>query len=44
MCHQHWPEIGSEGLGQADTEENTDSYRLWWNTCTGIQNRRVHLW
>jgi len=27
-CHQHWPEIGSEGLGQVDTEQNTDFLQI----------------
>ena len=24
MCHHHWPEIGFEGSGQVDIEQNTD--------------------
>jgi len=28
VCHQHWPEIGSEGLGQVDTEQNTDFLQI----------------
>ena len=28
MCHQHWPEIGSEGFGQVDTEQNTDFLQI----------------
>ena len=41
MCHQHWPEIGSEGLGQVDTEQNTDFLQivmkhLHWDTIQEI--------
>ena len=28
MCHHHWPEIGSEGIGQVDTDENTDFLQI----------------